>query len=134
MAEKEETALSQAKEAFEELQEKLRGATDNEVALKARVAELENALAGAGSDSAQQLEALGKDLAESSALRLEMQAQLAEMTEKEAKVRSQAKEAVGKLQEKVKAVMESEAASAARVAELESALQGSDLQSSKQIE
>ncbi len=51
-------------------------------------------------------------------------ARLSEMTEKEAKVRSQAKEAVERLRERLKGVTESEAALKARVAELEAALAG----------
>jgi O-phosphoseryl-tRNA(Cys) synthetase len=56
------------------------------------------------------------------------------MTEKEAKVRAQAKEAVEKLKEKLKSATEGEAASKARVAELESALQSSDSTLSQQVE
>ena len=48
MTEKEAKVRSQAKEAVERLRERLKGVTESEAALKARVAELEAALAGAG--------------------------------------------------------------------------------------
>jgi chromosome segregation ATPase len=125
MTEKEAKVRAQAKEAVEKLKEKLKSATEGEAASKARVAELEGALSGVGSESAQDLDLLRRHLAESSASGIELQAQLSEMTEKEAKVRAQAKEAVEKLKE---------AASKARVAELESALQSSDSTLSQQVE
>jgi chromosome segregation ATPase len=64
----------------------------------------------------------------------QLQTQLSEMTEKEAKVRSQAKEAVEKLKEKLKSVTESEAASKARVAELESAIAGVGSETTQQLD
>jgi len=109
--------------------------TESEAASKARVAELESALAGAGSETTQQLDTLQKELAASSSVRDQLQTQLSEMTEKEAKVRAQAKEAVEKLKEKLKSVTESEAASKARVAELENAvLQQSSGDSGSELE
>ncbi len=46
---------SRAKEAVEQLRYLLQSATESEAALKARVAELESALARAGSETTQQL-------------------------------------------------------------------------------
>jgi predicted nucleic acid-binding Zn-ribbon protein len=106
----------------------------SEAALKARVAELESAIGSAGSESSQQLEALRKELTDTCKSRDELQAQLTELTEKEAKVRAQAKEAVAQLREKLKSATESEVVLKARVAELESALHSSDSDSSQQLE
>jgi chromosome segregation ATPase len=80
---------SQAKEAAEMLREKLKAVVESEA--KERVAELESALAGAEQASTQQ----HKEELKSA------QAQLSKMAEKEHKLRSQAKEAVEMLREKL---------------------------------
>ena len=58
---------SQTKELVEKLRTKLQAVTESEAVGKARVAELESALAGVGSETTLQLDSLRKELAESEA-------------------------------------------------------------------